>query len=76
MYIASNVMNMVISSLTAQTGNHHQAHLHIVTDSIPAPDAAPDQLLDATTGTDMGTADQGSQSQPHRYRSHTHHDFH
>ena len=33
--------------------------MHIVTDRIPAPGITPDQLLDATTGTDIGTADQG-----------------
>ena len=33
--------------------------MHIVTDRIPAADITPDQLLDAITGTDIGTADQG-----------------
>ena len=47
------------SSGTAQTGYHHQACPHIITDSIPIPDIAPDQLLDATTGTDIGITDQG-----------------
>ena len=31
----------------------------MITDKIPGPGIAPDQLLDTITGTDIGTADQG-----------------
>ena len=44
-------MRMDIQQQIAQTGYHHQAHLHITGDITPTQDIALDPLLDIITGT-------------------------
>ena len=59
MYVASNVMNMVIQWWTVCIEYHPLVCLHIITGQNPIPGTTPDRLLITITRTDTDTADQG-----------------
>ena len=64
MYVASNVMNMVIQWWTVCIKYNTLVCLHIITGQNPIPGTTPDRLLITITRTDTDTADQGLNSIP------------